>query len=135
MKTTIKTPQNYKPTKGELNTNPSKTMPGMDLSIKETVRRLSMGQPVPVAEDMIYDDIEELDEFIDRRISDITDLDDAKDFVDATLMKFKAVKKQIDAEKEKQSKEAEARRLAKQFYLEEMKKNSETPENESVKEN
>lgn len=117
MKQKIKTPQNYKPTKGEVNNSPSLTQPGMDMNIRETVRRLQMGQPVPQSQQWLWDDLEDFDEFVDMRISDITDLDSAQQFVNDTLDKFKKVqesltnaKKEAD-EKDKKEKEIKANAL------------------------
>lgn len=73
-----RTPYNYKdnPTKGEVNTMPSETVPDQSMPVREIMRRFASGLPLGGVKVPVYDGEEDLP---DHRTLDLADIQEIKE--------------------------------------------------------
>lgn len=124
----IRTPYNWQPKKGEVNDQPSRTVPDQTMSINEIFRRYAQGLPLG-GERMVYYDEED-----DTPDLDAMELTDRMDYIQELAEKLEAEDK-AKAEKKRKAYEDEVikRYEAQQAEKENILKKPSPPGNEGDK--
>lgn len=96
---------NKRPYAGEVNTEPSKTVPGQAMTIKELIDRYKRGQSIPIVSTTWETEDETTDE--PRELIDFTDIQEVKDELKRLNEKHEKFKQKKLSEEQKKNAQSE----------------------------